>query len=129
MKVIDVTRADGYPEISPNAKHIAFYGKYDNFKTWSIHVVDINRSNLKRLTDTKNVWDSAPPWLADGEIILFTREYKNDQGEWQGELWTMKRDCSEQIRHQALHGGLVLLAILKFCFIQASGQEKLRLQT
>ncbi|MBQ4810220.1 PD40 domain-containing protein [Pseudoalteromonas luteoviolacea] len=105
LRVVNATKADGYPAVSPNGQHIAFYGKYDKFKTWSIHVVDIDGTNLKRLTTAKYKWDSAPSWSADGNAIMFTREYKNDKGQWQEEIWTMKPDGSEQRQLPNLLGG------------------------
>ncbi|KZN52332.1 hypothetical protein N474_23100 [Pseudoalteromonas luteoviolacea CPMOR-2] len=105
LKVIDATDSDGYPAVSPDGKLVAFYGKYDKFKTWSIHSVAIDGSNLKRLTHTKNKWDSAPAWSLDGRTILFTREYKNPNGKWQSQIWLMNADGSEQRKISGLQGG------------------------
>jgi len=104
IKIADVTTYDGYPNISPNGKQVAFYGKYDKRKTWSIHVGNIDGSNMQRLTNKKHVWDSAPAWSADGKTIIFAREYKNSNGDWQEEVWLMKADGTEQRQIKALKG-------------------------
>jgi TolB protein len=104
IKVVDVTDSDGYPAVSPTGKHIAFYGKYDKRKTWSIHSVDIDGNNIRRLTTVKHVWDSAPAWSPDGKTIAFAREYKDEKGDWQEEIWLMNADGSEQHQIKALKG-------------------------
>lgn len=104
IKIADVTTYDGYPNISPNGKQVAFYGKYDKRKTWSIHVGNIDGSNMQRLTNKKHVWDSAPAWSADGKTIIFAREYKNSNGDWQEEVWLMKADGTEKRQIKALKG-------------------------
>ena len=102
--VIKATLSDGYPDVSPNGRHLAFYGKYDDYKTWSIHTVDMDGNNLRRLTDVKHVWDSAPAWSPDGNTIVFAREYKNDAGDWQEEIWLMNADGSNQRQLVGLEG-------------------------
>jgi len=104
IKVVDATKNDGYPAISPTGKNIAFYGKYDERKTWSIHTVDIDGNNLRRLTHVKDVWDSSPAWSPDGQTIAFAREYKSLNGSWQEEIWLMNADGTEQRQIKALHG-------------------------
>lgn len=104
IKVVDATTNDGYPAVSPTGKQIAFYGKYDKRKTWSIHTVDIDGNNLRRLTHVKNVWDSAPAWSTDGKTIVFAREYKGVNGDWQEEIWLMNADGTSQRQIKALEG-------------------------
>lgn len=104
LKIGSFTLSDGYPAISPNGKHIAFYGKYDNYKTWSIHTVDLDGNNFQRLTQVKHVWDSAPVWSPDGKLIVFAREYKDKQGNWQEEIWRMNPDGSNKKQIKALKG-------------------------
>lgn len=104
IKIIDATPSDGYPAASPSGKHIAFYGKYDNYNTWSIHTVDLSGENLRRLTKVKNVWDSAPAWSPDGNTIAFAREYQGIDKEWQEEIWLMNADGTEQRQIKALQG-------------------------
>ncbi len=43
----------GYPAWSPDGKRIAFYGKDDNKKTWSIHTINSDGTNMQRLTHLK----------------------------------------------------------------------------
>jgi len=95
-QLVNATVSDGYPAVSPLGDKVAFYGKYDDYKTWSIHIVDLDGKNLRRLTHVKNVWDSAPAWSPDGSKIVFAREYKNTAGQWQEELWLMNNDGTEQ---------------------------------
>jgi len=106
IKVLDApdSDGDGYPAVSPTGKHIAFYSKYDKYKTWSIHTADIDGNNIRRLTNVKNVWDSAPVWSPDGKTIVFAREYKDLNGAWQEEVWFMNADGTEQRQLKALEG-------------------------
>ena len=104
IKVVDITAGDGYPAISPTGKQLAFYGKYDDYKTWSIHTVDIDGTNVRRLTHVKNVWDSAPVFSSDGRKIIFAREYKDDTQNWHEEIWTMDADGTNQSQITALQG-------------------------
>ena len=104
LKVVSATLSDGYPAMSPSGKLIAFYGKYDDFRTWSIHTVDVDGSNVRRLTDVKHVWDSAPAWSPDGKTIIFAREYEDENGDWQEEVWLMNPDGTEQRQLKNIHG-------------------------
>ncbi|WP_459209220.1 TolB family protein [Aquimarina rhabdastrellae] len=97
--------AHGYPAWSPDGKQIAFYGKYDNKKTWSIHIMNSDGSNKKRLTNAKNKWDSMPSWSPDGKQIVFGREYKDSENVWQYEIWIMDADGSNQRQIKSLCGG------------------------
>ncbi|RKN04287.1 DUF5050 domain-containing protein [Aquimarina sp. BL5] len=94
----------GYVAWSPNGKKIAFYGKYDDKKTWSIRTMHIDGTNRKRLTHAKNKWDNAPDWSPDGKSIVFAREYKNSEGFWYPEIWIMNADGSEQRQITSLRG-------------------------
>jgi TolB protein len=104
IKVTDFTRSDGYPSVSPDGERLAFYGKYDDRKTWSIHTVNIDGTNMQRLTKVKHVWDSAPSWSPDGKMIVFAREYDDPEKGWQEEIWLMNEDGSEQHQIEALEG-------------------------
>jgi TolB protein len=106
IKVVDAPSSNtiGYPAVSPTGKHIAFYSKYDKRRTWSIHTADIDGNNIRRLTNVKNVWESAPAWSTDGKTIVFAREYKGVNGEWQEEIWFMNANGSEQRQIKALEG-------------------------
>lgn len=104
LKVVNATLSDGYPAVSPTGKQVAFYGKYDGYRTWSIHVADIDGSNVKRLTDVKHVWDSAPAWSPDGKTIAFAREYKDANDQWHEEIWLMNPDGTDKRQIKALKG-------------------------
>ncbi len=94
----------GYVAWSPDGKRIAFYAKYDDKKTWSIHTMNSDGTNRKRLTHAKNKWDNAPDWSPDGTKIVFAREYKDAEGVWHPEIWIMNSDGSEQTQIKSLKG-------------------------
>ncbi len=95
----------GYLAWSPNGKHFAFYHKYDERKTWSIHTMNSDGTNRKRLTHEKNKWDNSPAWSPDGKKIVFSRAYKDSEKIMQKELWIMNSDGSEQTQITSLNGG------------------------
>jgi TolB protein len=99
------TGNDGYPAWSPDGKRIAMYSYHDEKKTWSIHTIDSDGTNRKRLTHAKNKWDSMPTWSPDGTKIVFAREYKDSKENWQYEIWIMNSDGSEQTQIKPLKGG------------------------
>lgn len=106
IKVIDIpNNAGGYPAVSPTGKQIAFYGKYDKQKTWSIHIANIDGTNMRRLTNLENVWDYGPAFSPDGKTILFGREYTDKNGDMQEEIWQMNADGTEQRQIKGLEGG------------------------
>jgi len=106
IKIIDVpNNAGGYPAVSPTGKLIAFYGKYDKRKTWSIHIADIDGTNMHRLTNLKNVWDYGPAFSLDGKTIVFGREYTDKNGDIQEEIWQMNADGTGQRQIIGLEGG------------------------
>ncbi len=94
----------GYLAWSPDGEHFAFYAKYDDRKTWSIHTMKVDGSNRKRLTHTINKWDSAPAWSPDGKKIAFAREYKDAEGVSHAEIWIMNSDGTEQMQIKSLRG-------------------------
>ena len=104
VKIISATLSDGYPAVSPNGKQVAFYGKYDKYKTWSIHTVDVNGKNLRRLTKVKHVWDSSPVWSPDGKTIAFAREYRGEDGNMREEVWLMNADGSNTRQIKGIKG-------------------------
>ncbi len=93
-----------YLALSPDGKTFAYRVYYDGGKTWSIHTMNYDGTNSKRLTHAKNKWDSAPAWTPDGEKIAFAREYKDPQGIWQAEIWIMNPDGSERTQIKSLRG-------------------------
>lgn len=62
--------------------------------TWSIYTFNSNGTNLTRLTNTNNVWDSEPVWSRDMSKISFSRVYPNQN--MKRELWLMNSDGSNQ---------------------------------
>lgn len=104
IKITNYNGADGYPNWSPDGKRIVFYAKYDNGNTWSIHTINRDGTNRKRLTHLENKWDSSPTWSPDGKKIAFAREYENSEGNWQEEIWIMNGDGSEQTQLKELSG-------------------------
>lgn len=104
IKVTNHAGADGYPEWSPNGKQIAFYSKYNGNKTWSVHTMNSDGTNRKRLTHKKNTWDSSPSWSPDGTKIVFAREYRDSKNVWQEEIWVMNADGSQLTQIEPLSG-------------------------
>ncbi len=99
-KLTDYVGRDGYPACSPNGKQIAFYCYYDHGNTWSINVMDMDGKNRKRLTHTKNVYDTAPKWSPDGSKIIFGRDNKNTL-----EIWMMNSDGNNLHQIELISGG------------------------
>lgn len=89
---------------SPDGKKLAFREKYDDRKTWSIHTMNSDGTNWKRLTHEKNKWDSVPAWSPDGKKIAFAREYENSEGVFQAEIWMMNADGSDKTQIDSLKG-------------------------
>ncbi len=94
----------GYLAWSPDGKQFAFYAKYDEEKTWSIHTMNIDGTNRKRLTHAKNKWDNAPAWSPDGKKIAFAREYQDIDKNWQAEIWVMSSDGSGMAQLKSIKG-------------------------
>jgi Tol biopolymer transport system component len=80
------------PSWSPDGSKIAFTS--GQFEGWDeIYVIDIDGSNLQRLTVDKNKFDWFPVWSPDGGRIAFDSERFGGQ-----ELMVMKADGSAQTR-------------------------------
>ncbi len=105
IMITDREGNDGYAAWSPDGKRIACYAYHDGRKTWSIHTMNTDGSNRKRLTHSKNKWDSAPAWSPDGKKIAFGRAYRDMEGDWQHEVWIMNADGSDQKQLKPLDGG------------------------
>ena len=73
-KITNFPGGNGYSAWSPDGKSIAFYAKYDQRKTWSIHTMNSDGTNRKRLTHADSKWDNSPTWSPDGSSILFTSD-------------------------------------------------------
>ncbi|WP_108807521.1 DUF5050 domain-containing protein [Aquimarina spinulae] len=96
---------DGYIAWSPDGKRITSYGYYDGGNTWSIHTMNSDGTNMKRLTHAKNKWDNSPTWSPDGKKIVFARDYQDSEEVWRAELWIMNSNGSEQAQIKPLNGG------------------------
>ena len=105
LKITDHPGNDGYTAWSPDGKRIASYAYHDGGNTWSIHTMNSDGTNRKRLTHAKNKWDSAPAWSPDGKMIAFARGYSNAEGVWHYEIWIMNSDGSGQTQIKPLNGG------------------------
>jgi len=104
-EIIKTNVKGGYLAWSPDGSKFSYYGKYDDRKTWSIHVMNPDGSNRTRLTHASNKWDFAPAWSPDSKTIAFARTYRDANKKRQNEIWTMRPDGSEQKRIGGLNGG------------------------
>ena len=100
-----IITSGGYAAWSPDGKRLAFYAKYDERKTWSIHTMNSDGTNWKRLTHVKNKWDNSPAWSPDGTKIAFSREYQDSEKNWKQEVWIMNSDGSQQTQIKPIKGG------------------------
>lgn len=105
IQITNFPENDGYVEWSPDGKRLVSYAYHDDRKTWSIHVMNADGSDRRRLTHAKNKWDSSPRWSPDGEKIVFSRGYADADGNWQEEIWITNADGSQQRQIQPLSGG------------------------
>jgi TolB protein len=100
-----IITSGGYAAWSPDGKRFAYYAKYDEKKTWSIHTMNSDGTNRKRLTHVKNKWDNSQAWSPDGTKIAFSREYEDSEKNWQQEVWIMNSDGSQQTQIKPIKGG------------------------
>ncbi len=98
-RLTDYPMTDGYQALSPDGQRIAFYAYYDNGRTWSIHTMNIDGGDRKRLTHLKNARDSSPSWSPDGKTIIFSRSF---QGQYQ--IWRMNVSGGEKRPVRKLSG-------------------------
>ncbi len=105
IKITNYDGGNGYSAWSPDGKRIAFYSKYDDRKTWSIHTMNADGTNRKRLTDLQYAWDNSPTWSPDGTRIAFARAYKDSEDVRQFEIWIMNADGTDQRKINGLSGG------------------------
>lgn len=71
---------DGGPQISPDGKKIAFYGKSESNK-YDIFLMDIDGKNLINLTKD-DAEDYSPSWSPDGKWIACTRGDSKNYDVW-----------------------------------------------
>jgi TolB protein len=93
QKLIESGYGLNHHDWSPDAQKFAAVG-YINSSTWSIFVVDVDGSDLTRLTNTFGVWDSEPAWSPDMATIAFSRIYPDQN--FREEIWLMNADGSDQ---------------------------------
>ncbi|HEU5122517.1 MAG TPA: hypothetical protein VFW05_00480 [Verrucomicrobiae bacterium] len=62
------------PAVSPDGKHVAMI--LSKSGSPDVYISDLNGSNLKRLTSTREA-ESSPCWSADGQSIAFATEVKS----------------------------------------------------
>jgi len=86
------------PEASPDGRQVAFMSQRDG--NWEVYVVDIDGSNLRRLTDSP-ANDGLPTWSPGGDHIAFVTDR---EGSWA--VWVMRPDGSDQRQLFALGGPL-----------------------
>ena len=72
---------DTAPALSPDGQKVAFMSRREEH--WDIYVIDVDGSNLQRLT-TDEADDGLPTWSPDGNAIAFV---SNRGGPWA--IWTV----------------------------------------
>ncbi len=92
-KLINASIGLNHHDWSPDAQKLAAVG-YVNQSTWSIYKFNSDGTGLTRLTTSSNVFDSEPVWSPDGNKIVFTRIYHNQN--FRNEIWIMNADGSNQ---------------------------------
>jgi serine/threonine-protein kinase len=87
---------DTAPAISPSGQEIAFMSRRDG--NWEIYVMDIDGSNLQRLT-ADPAQDGLPTWSPDGKALAFVSDR---QGQWA--IWAMAPAGDDQQQLFAIEG-------------------------
>ncbi len=89
------TQSDFGPRISPNGKEVVFYS-YRNDSLPDIFLVDIERRQEVRLTESYHSWDLNPKWSKDGTQIYFSSDRAGGMS-----IFRMNKDGSnvERVTH------------------------------
>ncbi len=64
---------DEEPALSPDGRRVAFHTNRFDAETYDVAVMDVDGSNVRRLTDHA-AWDQDPVWMPDGGSLVFTSE-------------------------------------------------------
>ena len=83
-----------YPSWSPDGTKIAFESDIDVQIGYNIYVMDIDGSNITRLTTNNDAYDQYPSWSPDGTKIAF---YSGDSI-FSSQIYTMNSDGTNQTR-------------------------------
>ncbi len=87
---------DAAPSPSSDGSKIAFMSQREG--DWEIYVVDVDGSELKRVTDN-SAQDGLPTWSPDGNAIAFASDR---DGRWA--IWAMNSDGSNQRQLFSIEG-------------------------
>ena len=82
------------PSWSPDGTKIAFSSDIDGQSGYNIYVMDIDGSNITRLTTNNDAYDQYPSWSPDGTKIAF---YSGDSI-FSSQIYTMNSDGTNQTR-------------------------------
>ena len=82
---------DDHPSFSPDGTQIVFTSTRADKNDWDIYVMDVNGTNVRRLTVNSPGLDTEPVFSPDGSLIVFCSARSGDLG-----LWSMRADGTNQ---------------------------------
>jgi Tol biopolymer transport system component len=83
---------DDHPAFSPDGRQIVFTSNRADRQNWDIYVMNVNGTNLRRLT-TEPGLDTEPVFSPDGSKIAFVSERAGNL-----DIWVMNADGSNPVR-------------------------------